>query len=132
MCFFLSTALAASYTFSYIVLSFSFVLWSILEHIPCTLEKNKYSAGFWKVLFMSAWSILTIGIVKTTGVLFVCFLLIFCFDALCVIETGVLKSYRQFVSSDQYFLYIFKYSNIGPIYTFNSCIFLLNWLCNHL
>jgi len=58
-------------------------------------------------------------------------LLIFCFDALCIIESGVLKCNCQFFSSNQYFLYIFRFFDIYHIYTFNSCVFLLNWFCNH-
>ena len=62
--------------------------WSILESVPCTLEKRVHSSAFgWKVLKISIRSI-------WSNVLFkVCVsLLILCFDDLSIGESGVLKS----------------------------------------
>ena len=61
-------------------------MWSILENVPCALEKNIYSSAFgWNVLKISVRSISSNVSFKTCVSL-----LIFCFDYLCV--SGVLKS----------------------------------------
>ena len=62
-------------------------MWSILENVPCVLEKKVYSSAFeWNVLKISMRSI-------TSNVsLNLCFLLIFCFDDLSIGVSGALKS----------------------------------------
>ena len=61
---------------------------SILENIPCTLEKNVYSSAFgWNVLKISMRSISSNVSFKTCVSL-----LIFCFDDLSIGVSGVLKS----------------------------------------
>ena len=61
-------------------------MWSILENVPCALEKKVYSAFGWNVLKISMRSI-------SSNVSFICVsLLIFCFDHLSIGVSGVLKS----------------------------------------
>ena len=63
-------------------------MWSILENVPCALEKKMYSSAFeWKVLKISIRSV-------WSNVLFkVCVsLLILCFDDLSFGVSGMLKS----------------------------------------
>ena len=63
-------------------------MWSILENVPCALEKKVYSSAFgWNVLKISMRSI-------SYNVSFkICVsLLIFCFDDLSIGVSGVLKS----------------------------------------
>ena len=62
-------------------------MWSILENVPCALEKKAYSSAFqWKVLKISIRSILSNVSFK------VCVsLLILCFDDLSIGVSGVLK-----------------------------------------
>ena len=63
-------------------------MWSILETVPCALEKKVYSSAFgWNVLKISMRS-LTSNISFKTYV----FLLIFCFDDLSIGVSRVLKS----------------------------------------
>ena len=63
-------------------------MWSILESIPCALEKKVYSSAFgWKVLKISVKSISSSVSFKTCVSL-----LIFCFDNLSFGVSGVLKS----------------------------------------
>ena len=62
-------------------------MWSILENVPCALEKKVYFSAFrWSVLKISMRSI-------SSNVSFkICVsLLIFCFDDLSVAVSGVLK-----------------------------------------
>ena len=62
-------------------------MWSILENVPCALEKKVYSSAFvWNVLKISMRSISSNVSIKT----FV-FLLIFCFDELSIGVSGVLR-----------------------------------------
>ena len=62
-------------------------MWSILENVPCALEKKVYSAFGWNVLKISMRSISSIISFK------ICVsLLIFCFDDLSIGVIGVLKS----------------------------------------
>ena len=61
-------------------------MWSILENVPCALEKKVYSAFGWKflkILIRSIWSSTSFKILS---------LLIFCFDDLSIGVSGVLKS----------------------------------------
>ena len=69
-------------------------MWSILENVPCALEKQGYSSAFgWNVLKISMRSI-------SSNVSFkICVsLLIFCFDDLSTGVSGVLKSSTIIVS----------------------------------
>ena len=62
-------------------------MWSILENVPCALEKRVYSSAFgWSVLKISMRSISSNASFKTCVSL-----LIFCFDDLSVGVSGVLK-----------------------------------------
>ena len=63
-------------------------MWSILENVPCALEKKVYSSAFgWSVLKISVRSISSTVSFKTS-----LSLLIFCFEDLSIGVTGVLKS----------------------------------------
>ena len=62
-------------------------MWSILENVPCALEKVCSSAFGWDVLKISMRSISSNVSFKTCVSL-----LIFCFDDLSVGVSGVLKS----------------------------------------
>ena len=63
-------------------------MWSILENVPCVLEKKVYSSAFgWNVLKISMRSISSNVSFKTCVSL-----LIFCFDDLSIGVSGVLKS----------------------------------------
>ena len=62
-------------------------MWSILENVPCALEKVYSSALGWNVLKISMRSISSNVSFKTCV-----FLLIFCFDDLSIGVSGVLKS----------------------------------------
>ena len=63
-------------------------MWSILENVPCALEKKAYSSAFgWNVLKISMRSISSTVSFKTC----VC-LLIFCFSDLSIGVSGILKS----------------------------------------
>jgi len=63
-------------------------MWSILENVPCALEKKVYSSAFgWNVLKISMRSISSNVSFKTCVSL-----LIFCFDDLSIGVNGVLKS----------------------------------------
>ena len=63
-------------------------MWSILENVPCALEKKLYSSTFWwNVLKISKRSILSNVSFKTCVSL-----LIFCFGDLSIGVSGVLKS----------------------------------------
>ena len=68
-------------------------MWSILENVPCALEKKVYSSAFgWNVLKISMRFI-------SSNVLFKTYvsLLIFCFDDLSIGVSGVLKSLAMIV-----------------------------------
>ena len=60
---------------------------SVLENVPCALEKKVYSAFGWNVLKISIRSISSNISFKTSVSL-----LIFCFDDLSIGVSGVLKS----------------------------------------
>ena len=62
-------------------------MWSILENVPCTLEKKVYSAFGWNVLKISMISTSSSVSFKTCVSI-----LIFCFDDLSIGVSGVLKS----------------------------------------
>ena len=62
-------------------------MWSILENVPCALEKVYSSAFRWNVLKISMRSISSNVSFKTCVSL-----LVFCFDDLSIGVSGVLKS----------------------------------------
>ena len=63
-------------------------MWSILENVPCVLEKKVYSSAFeWNVLKTAMRSVSSNVSFKTCVSL-----LIFCFDDLSIGVSGVLKS----------------------------------------
>ena len=63
-------------------------MWSILENVPCALEKKLYYSAFgWNILKTSMKSISSDVSFKTCVSL-----LIFCFDELSIGVSGVLKS----------------------------------------
>ena len=63
-------------------------MWSILENVPCALEKKVYSSAFrWNVLKISLRSISSNVSFKTSVSL-----LMFCFADLSIGVSGVLKS----------------------------------------
>ena len=63
-------------------------IWSILENVPCALEKQVYSSAFgWNVLKISMRSTSSNVSFKTCVSL-----LIFCFDDLSIGVSGVLKT----------------------------------------
>ena len=63
-------------------------MWSILENVPCALEKKVYSSAFeWNALEISMRSISSNVSFKTCVSL-----LILCFDDLSIGVSGVLKS----------------------------------------
>ena len=62
-------------------------MWSILDSVSCTLEKNVYSAAFgWDILWISIKSILSNALFKASVSLS-----IFCLDDLSIAEGGVLN-----------------------------------------
>ena len=66
-------------------------MWSIVENVPCALEKKVYSSAFgWNVLKISMRSI--IGWMIHVSFQTCVSLLIFCFDDLSIGVSGVLKS----------------------------------------
>ena len=73
-------------------------MWSILENVPCALEKKVYSSAFgWKVLKISIrpiWSNVSFKVCVS--------LLIFCFDDLPIGENRVLKSHTIAVNISSY------------------------------
>ena len=84
-------------------------MWSILENVPCALEKKAYSCAFgWNVLKISMRSISSHVSFKTCVSL-----LIFCFDDLSIGVSGVLKcptiivllSISPFMSVSVYLMY---------------------------
>ena len=109
-------------------------MWSILENVPCALEKNVFSATF-------GWNTLLILIKSTwSSVLFkACVsVLIFCLDDLSIDESGMLKSpttnyyYVTVISPFMvvdichiYGKYILKRSYVECIYIYNCYIFFL-------
>ena len=63
-------------------------MWSILENVPCALEKKMYSSAFgWNVLKISMRSVSSNVSFKTCVSL-----LIFCFDDLSIGGSGMFKS----------------------------------------
>ena len=87
-------------------------MWSVLENIPCTLEKNVYAGFFFgcNVLKyqLSLTSVVSFRISVT--------LLIFCLEDLFVDVSGVLKSpiivfpsISAFMSASMFYVFVFSY-----------------------
>ena len=82
-------------------------MWSILENVPCALEKEVYYSAFgWNVLKISVRSTLSNVSFKTCVSL-----LIFCFDDLSIGVSGVLKS-----------LTIIVFLSISPFMSVSVCL----------
>ena len=81
-------------------------MWSILENIPCALEKKVYSAFRWHVLKISMTPISSNVSFKTCASL-----LILCFDYLSIDVTGRLKSPTMVVLL-----------SISPVMSVNICL----------
>ena len=109
-------------------------MWSILENIPCALEKKVYSSPFgWAVLKISARSIFSNGSFKTC----VCSLT-FCFDDLSIGVSGALKSPAILVLLSvspfmcvKCFSYVLRCSSVGCTDIYNCYVFLLGWSLDH-
>ena len=96
-------------------------MWSILENVPCALEKKVYSSAFgWKVLKISMrfiWSNVSFQVCVS--------FLILCFDDLCVGVSGFLKSPTIIV--------LLSISLLLCLLVFALCIeVLLCWVHRHL
>ena len=82
-------------------------MWSILENVPCAVEKKSYSSAFgWTVLKISMISISSNVPFKTCDSL-----LIFYFDDLSIGVSGVLKS-----------LLIIVFLSISPFMSVSVCL----------
>ena len=110
-------------------------IWSILENVPCALEKKVYSSAFgWNVLKISMRS-MSCNVSYQTCVS----LLIFCFDDLSIGVNGVLKSptiivllsISPFVSVNVSLMYWGAPSYVGCIDIYNCYVFLLYWSLDH-
>ena len=122
-------------------------MWSVLENVPCPLEKKVYSSAFgWNVLKISMSSISSKVSFKTCVSL-----LIFCFDDLSICVSGVLKSptiivllsISPFLSVSVCLLcwgapmlgvYLLKepnFSFINRYYNIYFYVFLLDWSLDH-
>lgn len=103
-------------------------IWSILENVPCTLEKNVYSAVIgWSVLYL-----LHLLLFKP----FIS-LLIFCQVVLYINESGISKSptvivewptVSAFISVNFYFMY---FSALLGASIIDNCVLLLDWPFYH-
>ena len=84
-------------------------MWSVLENVPCALEKKVYSSAFgWNVLKISiSYQLISSNVSFKTYVS----LLIICFDDLSIGVSGVLKSPTIIVSLP-----------ISPFMSFSVCL----------
>ena len=120
------------YDFSFLKFDLWPKMWSILENVPCALEKKVYSSAFgWGVLKISMRSISSNVSFKTCVSI-----LIFCFDDLSIGVSGVLKSPTIIVLlSISPFMSVMPYalrcSYVGCIDICNCYIFLLDWSLDH-
>ena len=102
--------------------------WSV-----CAWEEWVFFWCWGEILHMSIITIWSIVLFKS-----VVSLLIFCLDVLSIIESGVwsllllLYCYKLLPSDLSNFLYIFRCSNIGCVYSYNCYILLLNWPFYHI
>ena len=95
-------------------------MWSMLENVPCALEKKVYSSAFaWNVLKISRRFISSNVSFKTCV-----FLLIFCFGDLSIGVSGVLKS-------PLLLCYIFSHSE-GCLFTLLIVSFVVQKLLSYL
>ena len=103
-------------------------MWSILENVPCALEKVYSSAFGWNVLNISMRSIASNVLFKTC----VSFL-IFCFDDLSIGVSGVLKypTITVLLSISPFMpvsvCHVLRCSSGGCIVIYNCYVFLLHW-----
>ena len=103
-------------------------IWSILESIPCVLERNILSAAIgWNVLWLSVGFIWPPGLFRSTVSLFP-----LCPEDLSVAESGALKSSTTavllFISPfSSVSVYTFRCCNVECINIYNCYIFLVNW-----
>ena len=89
-------------------------MWSILENVPCALEKKMYSSAYgWNVLKMTMRSISSNVSFKTCVTL-----LTFCFDYVSIGMSGVLKSPT-----------IFALLSISPFMSVRVCLMYWGALC---
>ena len=106
-------------------------MWSILENVPCTLEKKVYSSAFgWNVLKIAMRSISSNVSFKSCVSL-----LLFCFDDLSIGVSGVLLTLILLLCYSQFFLLCLlmfvSYSHVGCIDIYNCYVFLLDWSLDH-
>ena len=88
-------------------------IWSVLENVPCVLDKNVYSAIVgWNILCMSAQHIWSIVFKFSVS------LLIFCLDVQSILQSGILKFPMYFS---------FQFCSICFAYLGNLYISLVNW-----
>ena len=109
-------------------------MWSVLENVPCALEKKVYSSAFW-------WNVLKISVISiSSNITFkICvFLLILCFDDLSIGVSEVLKSPTIIVllsispfMSVKCLSYVLRCSCVGCIDIYNCSLFLLDWSLDH-
>ena len=109
-------------------------MWSVLENVPCALEKKVYSSAFW-------WNVLKISVISiSSNITFkICvFLLILCFDDLSIGVSEVLKSPTVIVllsispfMSVKCLSYVLRCSCVGCIDIYNCSLFLLDWSLDH-
>ena len=106
-------------------------MWSILENVPCTLEKKVYSSAFgWNVLKILMRSISSNVSFKTCVSLLIC-----CFDDLYIGVRGVLKSptitvlltISPFISA----IVCLMYWGALMLGAYNCYVFLLDWSLGH-
>ena len=102
-------------------------MWSILENVPCALEKVYSSAFGWNILKISTRVISSNVLFKTCVSL-----LIFCYDDLSIGVSGVLKSptitvllsISPFMSVSV--CHVLRCSYVGCIDIYNCYVFLLD------
>ena len=109
-------------------------MWSVLETVPCALEKKVYSSAFW-------WNVLKISVISiSSNITFkICvFLLILCFDDLSIGVSEVLKSPTVIVllsispfMSVKCLSYVLRCSCVGCIDIYNCYVSLLDWPLDH-
>ena len=110
-------------------------MWSLLENVPCALEKKMYSSVFgWNVLKISMRSILS----NVSFKIYVS-LLIFCFDDLSIGVSGMLKSptiivllsISPFRSVSFCLMCFYEVLLCWCIDIYNCYVFLLGWSLDH-
>ena len=108
-------------------------MWSILENVPCALEKKLYSSAFgWNVLKISVRS-------SSSNVSFKTFVSLLCLDDLSISVIGVLKSpaifallsISPFMSVSVCLTYWGAHSYVGCTDIYDCYVFLLDWSLDH-